>query len=1185
MNTTKCHTFIEASAGTGKTYHIMQLLSSWMKEHASDEENILTKSLVLTFTEKAAGELKERLRKTILGLIKENPQLYNRYLLELDQVTISTIHGFCNMVLREYPIESNTGDAWEMGDAPDRLKETLYNLKHTLWKDLNIPSKALEILLIGSNFFSTYEESILEASKLLLTGRDYDLGNEPPAVFSDPSDTLKDQIRETTKSLEKLVGDLKQDKIVNSLLADPRNYWIPAWDSFLNLFQQIDSMEWEHWIVRYFSLCHFPFTSPQTGHKDLVFKKEFIKKASFTEEFATELESSTSRVLRFIFKISEQLLQSVNIDHFIHQTALFLVQKVNERYATSKWMSYDQMLIAVRDAVRNKQELRSALRERFSFCLLDEFQDTDLVQYEIFKTIFLDADDENHFLYLIGDPKQSIYAFRGADLGSYLVAKESFKNFKNETLAINRRSVSGLIQGYNRIFGINNPNSQFFPISEIGIENSAIEYKEVLPPPIDEQTYSLHPGFDEGPIHIVRLTDDNDDPVATPKLNKANSMDKWSLFIAAEIQKLIKDQFTYEISNVPTQLRFNDIAILVRSRADGLVVESALRNFNIPSTFYKQAGIYQSREADQILNIFECLSDPNHPASYRKLLFGDLFQIRVEDLKFFDEHSIDSYEKRMLDEWRKLIAKGSYAEFFRRLEEDSRIFYSLDAKDLKWERRRTNYRQILQKLLEYQIKNHCGLEELSAELTRWKTEKSKEEELPLYDKETEDDAVQILTIHASKGLEWPVVFLVHFADEIKNPTNYDYPKATENGRKWGLSLWEKNKENHSISFQNEQKRLLYVAITRPKIRLYLPYVQLSSKTSPYHQNIYISLNSILTNSNGEPPKEEFTIRNLNFPIEQKKESAHLSKVGTNQSQQTYQRLVHHPINVKRRLYLHSYSSLKKGEIKEISKPEENQIEIIIDPLPIDSSKEESQALPSSANTGLFLHSMFQDIDFRFFTTERLAELSQNSEWNNILKENMDQHGLSKNRNEIQNIAEQTQILMTQTLRAKLPLENGKSFSLCELHEEQTSKEMDFHLLFEKINISGSLGNFLKGSIDLVFEWEGKFYIADYKSDRLPEYSDGFLIQRMEDNSYVLQKNIYAYIFFEYLKSIYGEEDALTKFGGVYYLFVRGMKENTSDGIYYDFGKGNEGAWNAKRFETIRSLVDKQVLSAIKGAVI
>lgn len=1178
------HTFIEASAGTGKTYKIMELLGEWMTSHAERDENILTKILVLTFTEKAAGELKDRLRKKITELQQnaKDPAIYNRYLTELDQVTISTIHGFCNSILHTFPVETNASTDWEMGDASERLKEFLYELKHNKWKELKISDDTLVTLLIGTNFFNDYEEFILQTATKILSGRNYVLTETKIPDFHYQKGPIESEIASIQSQVVSFFDWLSSESLQGLLSAEGKGKWLNHWKEFKEFLEGRETLSFDLLLGKFFQYFRFPFINLEQGLSNFTPKGKYLSSAKKNESQVEDILNQSDKVCLILFSSVQKILQFINIDEFLQQTTLLLVKKVKEEYRDSKWMSYDQMVIAIRDAINTNPALLEILREKYKICLLDEFQDTDLVQYEIFRKIFFEVDDGEHFLYLIGDPKQSIYSFRGGDLGTYLTAKKELADESSIPLTVNRRSVKSLISGYNRIFGIGNQGSTFFPIQEIGMEENEIRYEEVQAPSENEQSIRLLAPFNEGPIHVVNLILGSDPATKTKpvkvKISKEIATDRWNEFISFEILNITKSKFCFEKKDQKKEIRFRDIAILVKSRKDGMTLESALRAKNIPCTFYKQTGVYQSRESDQIKNILECLLDPNDPASYRKLLLGDLFQINPAELNYFDEHSIDSYEKKRLDHWRKLIQNNEFAEFFRRLEEDTRIFYSEGAKDLKWERRRTNYRQILQRLLEFQITHQATLPELLDELTKWRITKETEQELPLFDKETEEDAVQILTIHASKGLEWPIVFIHGFSSLFPNPLCYDYPIKTKEGRSWKLSLWEKNLTNHELTSLNEQRRLLYVALTRPQVRLYLPYCQLSTDKSPYHLFLYKSLQAIIENSEVKFPEDEFTLRSYSEtePLQIPPKKSEIKDIKFEGSENSvYQSLPHSRLNAKRRLFLHSYSSLKKGTTKETSKIEEQilKLDVIREP-------ESSFELPSSANIGLFLHSMLEEVSFSLFKKTD-SEILSSAHWNLLLEKNMLQYGILKDQSFLSEYKNQIFQLLKNSLRAEIPLRGGSSFQLSELTEQERAQEMDFHLLFGNLFGSDTAGNFLKGSIDLVLFKDGKYYIADYKSDRLTDYSRDALAHHLLDYRYDLQRDIYAYIFYEYLSSLYGEEEAVNLFGGVFYFFLRGMKECSAEGVYVDLGSEGNGEWNQSRFKEIRNTIDLLVKGSMK----
>ncbi|EMI67632.1 UvrD-helicase domain-containing protein [Leptospira noguchii] len=1025
--------FIEASAGTGKTYTIMEIVGDLILEHKIP----LTQILILTYTEKAAGELKERLRKKLIdsGLTKEAR--------ELDQVTISTIHGFCNMILKEYPVETETTTNWILTDVLERLSAALYKLQHEEWNSWVDPEK-LEDFISTSKYKFKKENILISASKLL-SGKNYVYSNE-----------------------------------------------------------------------------------------------------------TTPMSSKT----------------------FLQKTALILAETVLKEFKTSEWMSYDQMILKTRDSLENPR-LKKALQSRYKVGILDEFQDTDGVQYEIFKRLFLES-DEKRALYLIGDPKQSIYGFRGADIGIYLQAKEELKKQKAEeiSLNVNYRSVPELIRAYNEIFGGKSGKQSFFPILE---QSVPIQYEPVFAPEKNIKIL-LSTKHKEGPIQIVQFA-------GRDFWNTQDAKNAWAQFISEEILKLIhkKNPFTYQVAEgdsryVEKKLKLREIAVLVKSKSEGKLAEQFLKLRGIPCSFYKQEGIYQSVESYQISNIFECLLDPNKPSSYRKLLLGDLFQIHPAHLSYFDEHSIDSYEKSILDRWKTLSINRKFSELFRSIEEDSRIFLTENETDIDWERKRTNYRQIFRRLLQFQITNQADLEEVLEELKLLQNSSKNEEELPLFEKETEKDAVQILTLHSSKGLEWPVVFLFNLSGDFI-PEVYDYPFIDKDGkRSWKLSLWDDeeekkiSKEIYSNQSLNENKRLLYVGITRSKVRLYLPfYTPLNNwktRDSAYYKILYPRLQSVLEN------KIDTDLFHVISWTQTPFDSTDPNRMDQNLDPEIcFTPLLYKESETSKTILLNSYSSLrtKTNFSEEVSLSvleEKNHIQSD----DVENSETEiKDVLPSSASIGSFLHSLLEELDFSVFKTTTSKELLKNEKIISRMDFHLDYFRILRREEgrpilEKEMVQKRTIEILWNLLNAKIPIQEKTSFCLTDLSKENRISEMDFHLDLDPKKTCP--GNFLRGSIDLVFQIDNKFYLADYKSNLLEDYSIISLKRNVENSEsrYNLQRDIYALVLYEYLNSLFGPKEALQKIGGVYYFFLRGMKYGESSGIYSDF------FWDLERIESIRKTV-------------
>ncbi|MCZ8344133.1 MAG: UvrD-helicase domain-containing protein [Leptospira sp.] len=1086
--------FIEASAGTGKTFRIMEMLEQIMREdiHNKVSHNRLLKTVILTFTEKAAGELKARLKKKILELYKSgaNSEFYP-YLRDLDQIQIATIHGFCNLVLNEYPIETGTIGKPRLTSLDEVVDLNLYFLKR---KSFGIPSP--EVLA-----------NLLQKS-----------------VFFEKEDLLKSTAKK--------------------ILSDTKEYFYPAIGS-----------------------------SPT-----------FL---TLTSDSEVSAETSTK---------------------FLQWVTLELVKESKITLAYANLITYDQMILKLRSAIDSNPSLLASLQERFEICLLDEFQDTDKNQYEIFKSIFVKKEKSSLDLYCIGDPKQSIYSFRGADIGVYLKAKNELVSNPSEPskderaqLVTNYRSSKDMIGGYNTIFFNADANGQtnFFPIQEPGFDPSHYKYQLVQSPHQNSIKYELTEG--ERAIHVIELQGNI--------TNMASVKEIWEKFISEEIPMLIDENnpFNYNYrekegdSFTNKKIKLSDIAVLCESNKAALQVERDLTQLGIPCSIYKRKGIYQSDETDQILNVLECLQEPNKPESYRKILYSELFGIHPIELNRFDEYTIESYEKKCIDLWVKYSREHKFAECFRSILDETRVFWNTDLTKLQWERKRTNYKQIFQKLLEYQLSGNYGLVELIAELKKWKLNKASEEEQPLYDRETEEDAVQILTIHSSKGLEWPVVFLYCFGSRKDGLADYEYPFVSEeNGsthRKWMMKLFEpeennlKIKKNPSLAstrelnhYLNEKKRLLYVAITRPNVRLYLPFVRWGRETET--NNLYSFQNTAYGGIlYGELKRIKETNANANyfsfrqFPTDES--SGRTLKKDGQTTTQKQKASIYPNINFdsKRFVLQHSYSGLKTGHSfkktnADTTGSEQDGVHDNKNPSNIDE-------VPSSSTAGNLMHKILETIEYSIFDLDE-ARILKHPSWKDSFKQAYRLYPISNYKSDTPIELAILRILknaMTNPFVVK-----NRSIALKDLSLNQRSNELKFQIYLDKLigkklndypTSLAEIQQFLKGAIDLVFELDGLYYIADFKSDKLPKegYSPASLDIAIEERGYSIQKEIYAFVLFEYLASIFGEEEALKKFGGVLYFFLRGMKDE--NGVYSDLGERMK--WDKSRFLSIRENILTMVL--------
>jgi exodeoxyribonuclease V beta subunit len=1232
------HQFINASAGTGKTYTIMEIIIGIIEaEVARTKEtnpDILNRMLILTYTEKATGELKKRLRDKFIEKIKNqkgfklknnsdlntNPEQnqltdYNKLLQNLDQVNISTIHGFCNMVLREYELETLTHESSTLLPAREKIKEALYELQHNEWNQGKIVGEDLQFLLETSHYFEKKEELLIPAIEKYLSGREYQPDWKEFLTFPDKvanvwekiNLNLNDLNRQTTEILL-ILNDLDNKLELNG---KSKTTFLRVWKAIQNAIEDLHKSQLNNQPLSTQDKIQFlsrvndilgesrsitidKKSSTLRGFDVLEVTDNLFKANTnpASKENLKDLSEPLITILKDRFEELPDFLQN----GFLTYTLYLAMEILEKQLEDSEWITYDAMIQIVRKAVESNPELVQALRDRFDICIVDEFQDTDKSQYSIFRKIFFDESQlTNKSLILIGDPKQSIYSFRGADIGTYLQAEKDFKLFQDrKTLDTNYRSVPELIEAYNRLFSQRDEiqsmgSNSYFPINEAGGSNQSNEFQiNYLPvkAPQDFTKFALNDKFKEGPLHIVYLNKDK-------QLKIGDARESWADFIANQILVLTepKTRFQFDAESKdqtesrghePKKIRLNDIAILIRNNKEGSLIQQYLKRYSIPYSYYKERGIYQSKEAYQIQNIFQCLLESNKPSSYRKLLLGDLFKIPPERLAYFDEHSIDSFEKTTMDHWKKLVQDNKYAELFKSIEQSSFIFWASDHKSIEWERKITNYRQIFQKLHSYQINNRVGLEEILQELNSMIQEKTNEEEQPLYEKETEKDAVQILTLHASKGLEWPIVFLSSLS-EFKPGENYDYPDVNQEttDRVWKMSLTDPDKTKYRNSSLNDAKRILYVGITRAQIRLYLPYFASNSNNLEYKSILFPRLEQEILSQEAYN-KKLFTLINWNGTEKSKSQKfseENESRLQENKLQSNYRYFIEDKfLNSKKLL---SYSSIAKFSNEMNLLVPETKSEIPDDEdrdfkTSSDLKKDEQKsALPFGKKSGEFLHKLFEKISFQEFTTnnKKIIFTKKENPLDSILIKESIRYGISnlKSKETISkdkqnqhfltsDFREESLNILWNTLNASLPSVDGKTFSLNELDERNKISEMLFQFTQEDSYI-------IKGYVDLIFFYKDRFYIADYKSNRLDDISDQGLSLKIhdDDSSYYLQRDLYALVLWKYLSKIYDPKIALSKFGGVYFFFVRYMKESENIGVYSEINSTQNSVWNQDRF--------------------
>lgn len=1118
--TKKSKIFLEASAGTGKTYQIMQIISKlFLKEienvgvvNFNPGLNFLKKLVLLTYTEKATGELKQKLRAKFQNLLLEEKNEQYKFwisdcLQQFDEVCIMTIHGFCQKILLEFPLETKSDFRQRLVPIEDLIQEELLILKRQSF-DLPLDSAQnyLDLIAYSENF----EEDLLRITKEILNPKFQQIPTEeiPKIDIEELRERLIPLARPFADLYREEDFDIKDQNLFNTL----RILYLICNDREFSFLAKIP---------------------PLMKNSDEIFHEDFYQKKNLLKYHRTHTKIyemaqkrlALTEVLREIFEISLIVKREL-----VNR----LKEKVQKRLQDGSLITFDEMIRKVANSIKENQLLREELHKRFDLCLIDEFQDTDSMQVQIFTDLFGSKDKG---LFCIGDPKQAIYEFRGANLNAYFkMLKNSDINFEKFYLDQNYRSIKSMIEGYNSIF-----SSGIFPIVESdGNEISYISVNSPSSPKIEKEGKG---------IHIIRFEDE--------KIPKSKKTDLYHKFIVNEIHQLVKsDELKYKIDgNLIPRINYEDIAILVSTNENCKQIEKFLNENGIPAKIYKKSGFRISIQFQSTLDMLEALVSAERPENFKKLLLSDLFQVRPEEIEGFDEFDIRETEKSLIESWKNYLRNNQIPHLFKSLLNDSRLLFDRNpSRGLDWEKKRVVYRQVFQFILEKWNESQKSLEFILEEI---KNHKDVEDvELDLFEKETERNTVQILTMHTAKGLEWPIVF-TYDADHINDKSNYDYVELKDQEAIWIHSLWKENLEAKKIKAINQLKRLYYVALTRAKVRLYTSDCCVYNATSKNNKKLEYNktikwnflgdaIKNILKHPNSS---DHFEIRSANVAMKlPEKDSSELEISSKGES--SFLKIDTTVLeNRKNRIKTISYSRIKNVK-------DSNEIE---DEASIGDSIQDQWKDPilfSSSTSGLLLHTLLEIFPFSFFNSNYEPNMIiKKRNFDEILQRYCLQYQISYPKDiSFEKFAAHVFEILKNTVKAKIQLKESECISLVDLKSFQIHKELEFRFskeAFPKIDTFFELIGF----IDLVFEWKGKYYVVDYKShDREPSFfSNSILLDQLVQRDFDLQKRIYSLGLYQFLLEIKNKSvpEAKKAFGGVYYLFMRGMKAGKDFGIYKD----------------------------------
>ncbi|QDU60576.1 RecBCD enzyme subunit RecB [Planctomycetes bacterium Pan216] len=1115
---------IEASAGTGKTYTIESLVVDLLLTSDAEIENIL----VLTFAEKAALELRRRIRSKLAKVLADDEsgdggdagwpldetsrRKLVRSLADFDLASISTIHAFFQSILVDHALDVGLLFDQQIADGHPIFSQAFRDLLRRDWA--NDPGTGNFLLAWRRDLHKSFDdlETFLYDCQfkrsVILPAYDGSRFQQLLSTAPDLTDAAVAEIKSQAKAA-KIHGATVNAAItrlrkVAELLVDGAS----APEILANLDRLLDNKKTRSSFVKLGQVSGTP-TADWVG--------EFVRSI-------------------------------VPLDAALVRTLLPPTQGEFELAKRSQGVfDFDDMIRLVHRAIEGPHgpSLVNGMRERFRFALIDEFQDTDEMQWDIFKRIFVESGGENP-IYLIGDPKQAIFGFRGADVWTYLQAREEVAHETNRRreieLSRSFRSTAAMIETHNAFFAE-------------GFFSGEIRYK--TPVACGRPDYRLVSAnqADASPVVVWDLQGTMSDVTAS------QVKDAFGHAIAAEIERLLgSDPAPLRIGDERTArpVEPKDIFVLTATNRDAQQIGAYLRERAIPFSFFKQDGLFQTREARDVLDLLRAITDPSDGSAARKAWNTPFFDVPLADLQQCLHMPSDAPLSRMLLDWHRLAESRRFDDLFSDILNRSGIVRrELVRSDS--ERELTNYLHLFEILFEESRRTAAGVEGLAESLARFieKEELPATEESGVQRLESERDAVQVMTMHRSKGLEAAVVFLYGGLSGSLATGAAQY--HDESGQRiLDFSKSEDSTARHQAERQQEHERLCYVAMTRAKARLYLPFFEPPEKKDHYYRGIYRPIYDRLAQVRDQIPGMRWTAITSNaepaaFPSDAEPSRTAWpvllggsTPVGSGQEAERYvaRKRERAPRTVT------SYTRLSR----ELEDAEASEKTDFVDRETRPAIVRREDDLPGGTHTGVFLHAILEDLPFE--TVDKTTSLDawrDLPEVRRLVTRCCQSYGIDERHRPT------AEALVHAAVAS--PIDLGEQGQLPGIHAaKRTRREMEFVYPFpedhhpefwkdrpEELSIEKG---YIRGFVDLLFEYDGRLYFVDWKSNLLPDYEAATIDAEVEA-SYRLQAMIYCLALMMLLE-IRSPEEYDQRFGGLLYVFLRGVKPKGrgSEGVYF-----------------------------------
>ncbi len=1188
---------IEAAAGTGKTYNIQNLAARLIVE-----KNFPINTLVIvTFTEKAAGELTERLRtvlESLLAVLQNRPcdngevdrvnALLQRFdsrnisrevqkerleqaLRDFDSNCVSTIHGFCAKVLQENAFESSV--AFRV-----RIETEIQPYTDKLCRDFCRMVRYQERPLPGADdmepqkFYNQKIRSLLRKDKLLIknTVGEYDsadklreyLDNIARQIAAENVDGFLDELQGKVNQINKIDGDEYLEicrQHCHSLKADE----LPA------------------------PVLTVKILKPMQTSKLL----EVLKKPRNASPPGLAVMEKYSHILQLIDDYCSFSENECKL-FLVMQGRKFVLDGLAEWKKRDNFQGYDDLIINLNKALKSPdRKLCNVLRSRYNAGIIDEFQDTDSMQYEIFDEIFIKKPD-NPIFFMVGDPRQAIYSFRGGDLPAYLRAANNCPEEKKFALTTNFRSSAPMIRMFNEFF---EHNSTF--------ASNQITFHRVLNPD-KPKPGMLYDGREiENPLKITYFTPDKDRNIL-PENQPAAACVR----ALAEMLSCGK----YFLPGKTTPIEPGDIAILAHANETLDVIRAELQKFNIPVVGERKTGIWSSSEAQELSLLLQAILNSRNDSLLRQAMLSRFCGYTLPQL----EDNIPENGDLILDcrltfsELEKIWRHSGTASLMQAI---FRIFNIKErmAPAPGGERFLANAAQLGDLLTAVEVRSKQPPRGIVKYLED-KIKNKERDDAAAEMLESDRSAVTLMTIHSSKGLQFPVVFLPELSSRYPNQyggiklyhEGYDIccnPDGLDNAAKLQATIEE----------LQENLRLIYVAVTRACYYCHISWGPIAKKKPPVchtpldwlfrmqkvnTEKLHSELAGFLK-LNSPDAEGEFVLPDVKTPCDTVDWSDLLDRLEDYRYIQDFSMELQAPPSDKVNVppwFIASYSALPLG-VNTL------QQELLADDGSDNiSDRDESDNLPGSdkfdnasdsgkapkltggiwsitrgAAIGNAWHKLLEEADFQAgITLEETARVmsmynfkspEQHQAAHQMFERLLDYRlpcGL-----QLKNLSCNARLNELEFL-----LNSPQGFRLSDLCAAGEDYMLDeFGRAAESNGFFNMQGGFFTGFIDMVFVHNNKFYIVDWKSNSL-DYDPAMfqaenLKQRLFEKNYQMQYLCYTAALVRHLEQQlnceFTSELYEHYFGEVYYIFLRGLTLEPAAGVF-----------SARPpFETVKAIAD------------